>query len=205
MPKKIAGSKRKELNEMRSADAMAGREEGILFARVVKLLGNGQVHVVISTERNGAKTLLVRLPRVFGKRGSTPLSTTNIVSIFVGVEFDPNKDLKPGTAVVTDYMFDITAILDDKSAQKLAADKIIPEWMIKSGTTDTKEITVDEGFVFGEESDEEEEEEMAPAAPVAAGGAGAPAVAAPRGTSGRDKATTSRLEVEESGETFTFE
>ena len=201
MPKKISGSKRKELNEMRSADAIAGRAEGILFARVVKLLGNGQVHVVIPTERNGPKTLLVRLPRLFGKRGSTPLSSSSIVSIFVGVEFDPNKDLKPGEAVVTDYMFDITAILDDKSAQKLAAEKIIPEWMVKSGTADTKAISVEEGFVFGEESDEEEEEkeETAPAAVPAA------AAAVPRGTSGRDKATTSRLEVEESGETFTFE
>ena len=110
--------------------------------------------------------------------------------------------------MVTDYMFDITAILDDKSAQKLASEKIIPEWMIKSGTADTKAIGVDEGFVFGEESEDEEEEETAPAAEApaaAAGGAGAGAPAAPRGTSGRDKATTSRLEVEESGEIFNFE
>ena len=201
MPKKISGSKRKELNELRSADAIAGRAEGILFARVVKLLGNGQVHVVIPTERNGPKTLLVRLPRLFGKRGSTPLSTTNIVSIFVGVDFDPNKDLKPGDAVVTDYMFDITAILDDKSAQKLAAEKIIPEWMVKSGTADTKAITVDEGFMFGEVSDEEEEETAPAEATPAAGGAGAPAEA-PRGTSGRDKSTTSRLEVEDGFDFF---
>ena len=201
MPKKISGSKRKELNELRSADAIAGRAEGILFARVVKLLGNGQVHVVIPTERNGPKTLLVRLPRLFGKRGSTPLSTTNIVSIFVGVDFDPNKDLKPGDAVVTDYMFDITAILDDKSAQKLAAEKIIPECMVKSGTADTKAITVDEGFMFGEVSDEEEEETAPAEATPAAGGAGAPAEA-PRGTSGRDKSTTSRLEVEDGFDFF---
>jgi len=199
MPKKISGSKRKELNELRSADAIAGRAEGILFARVVKLLGNGQVHVVIPTERNGPKTLLVRLPRLFGKRGSTPLSTTNIVSIFVGVDFDPNKDLKPGDAVVTDYMFDITAILDDKSAQKLAAEKIIPEWMVKSGTADTKAITVDEGFMFGEVSDEEETPTAA--AEAAAGGA-VSATAAPRGTSGRDKSTTSRLEVEDGFDFF---
>ena len=204
MPKKISGSKRKEINEMRSADVIAGRVEGVLFARVVKMLGNGQVHVVIPTERNGPKTLLVRLPRVFGKRGSTPLSSSSIVSIFVGSEFDPNKDLKPGDAVVTDYMFDITAILDDKSAQKLAAEKIIPEWMIKSGTADTKTVTADEGFIFGEESEDEEEETAPAAAPAAVGGARAPVVA-PRGTSGRDKATTSRLEVVDDGEIFNFE
>jgi hypothetical protein len=199
MPKKISGAKRKELNEARASDAVAGRTEGIMFGRVVKLLGNGQVHVIINTERIGTKTLLVRLPRVLGKRGSTPLSSTSIVSIFVGPEFDPNKDLKAGDGIVTNFLFDITSILDDKSAQSLVKDGVIPEWMIKSGAADAKEITVDEGFVFGESDSEEE-----PAPPAAAaGGAGAPA--APRGTSGRDKSTTSRLDIGESGESFSFE
>ena len=36
MTKKISGTKRKEINNMRAADAVAGRTEGLLFARVVK-------------------------------------------------------------------------------------------------------------------------------------------------------------------------
>ena len=156
MPKKISGAKRKELNEKRAADAVSGRTEGILFGRVIKLLGNGQVHIVIHTTRLGPKTLLVRLPRVFGKRGSTPLSTSNIVSVFVGKEFNPDKDLTSGDAVVTNYLFDITSILDDKSAQRLVTDGIIPEWMLKSGTTGTTELQNDDGFIFCESDSEDE-------------------------------------------------
>jgi len=163
MPKKISGAKRKELNEKRATDAISGRVEGILFGRVIKLLGNGQVHVVIHTERVGPKTLLVRLPRVFGKRGSTPLSNTSIVSFFAGKEFDPNIELKPGDTVVTDYLFDITSIIDDKVAQRLVTDGIIPEWMLKSGTTGTTELQNDDGFIFCEsDSDDEKAPAKAP-------------------------------------------
>jgi hypothetical protein len=156
MPKKISGAKRKELNEKRAIAAVSGHAEGILFGRVIKLLGNGQVHIVIHTNRLGPKTLLVRLPRVFGKRGSTPLSTSNIVSVFVGKEFNPDKDLTSGDAVVTNYLFDITSILDDKSAQRLVTDGIIPEWMLKSGTTGTTELQNDDGFIFCESDSEDE-------------------------------------------------
>jgi hypothetical protein len=204
MPKKISGAKRKERNEFRASEAVAGHTEGILFGRVVKLLGNGQVHVIIDTKRIGPKTLLVRLPRTLGKRGSTPLSTTSIVSIFVGKEFDPDKDLSSSDKVVTNFLFDITSIIDEKSIQILVKDRIIPEWMIKSGSTDTKEIKIDEGFVFGDESDEEEskesKEEAAKEAPKEEEGdlfdfGDARVVATPRGMSGRDKANpcSSRL------------
>jgi hypothetical protein len=224
MPKKISGAKRKELNEKRASAAVSGRAEGILFGRVIKLLGNGQVHIIIHTDRLGPKTLLVRLPRVFGKRGSTPLSTSNIVSIFVGKEFNPDKDLISGDAVVTNYLFDITSIIDDKSAQILVSEGIIPEWMIKSGTTDATKLTNDDGFVFGDS--DSEDDAMAPAMAPAVAPAVAPTDsafhfgdsdddmekktfhekapmeefipdfgdeapapgAAPRGTSGRDKA-----------------
>jgi len=184
MPKKISGTKRKEINEMRAADAVTGRAEGILFGRVVKLLGNGQVHVMIATETIGPKTLLVRLPRLLSKRGSTPLCSTSIVSIFVGIDFNPNVELKPGEEIVTDYMFDITSIIEEKIAQKLVKDGVIPDWMVKSGTVETTELVRDEGFVFQaeSESDEEEEEE------TASNSAAASAAPARRGASGREKA-----------------
>ena len=186
MTKKISGSKRKEINEMRAADAVAGRTEGLLFARVVKLLGNGQVHVTIATETIGPKTLLVRLPRLLQKRGSTPLCSTSIVSIFVGIEFNPDIDLKPGEGIVTEYMFDITSIIEEKIAQKLVKDGVIPDWMVKSGTTETTELVKDEGFVFEATSDDEEEKEEEDEAP--SNSAAASAAPARRGASGREKA-----------------
>jgi len=190
MTKKISGSKRKEINEMRAADAVAGRTEGLLFARVVKLLGNGQVHATIATKTIGPKTLLVRLPRLLQKRGSTPLCSTSIVSIFVGIEFNPDIDLKPGEGIVTDYMFDITSIIEEKIAQKLVKDGVIPDWMVKSGTVETTELVRDEGFVFeaGSESDEEEEEENE----ISSNSASASAAPARRGASGREKANVAK-------------
>jgi hypothetical protein len=184
MTKKISGTKRKEINEMRAADAVAGRTEGLLFGRVVKLLGNGQVHVTIATETIGPKTLLVRLPRLLSKRGSTPLCSTSIVSIFVGTEFDPDVELKPGEGIVNDYMFDITSILEEKTAQKLVKDGVIPDWMVKSGTVETAELVKDEGFVFEAELEEEEEEETASNSAAAS----TKAPPAKRGASGREKA-----------------
>jgi len=176
---------------MRAADAVAGRTEGLLFARVVKLLGNGQVHVTIATETIGPKTLLVRLPRLLQKRGSTPLCSTSIVSIFVGIEFNPDIDLKPGEGIVTEYMFDITSIIEEKVAQKLVKDGVIPDWMVKSGTTETTELVKDEGFVFEAESDndeeEKEEEDDAPSNSAAAS-----AAPARRGASGREKANIAK-------------
>jgi len=182
MPKKISGARRKELNSSRAADAISGRAEGILFGRVTKLLGNGQVHVAISTIKHGPKTLLVRLPRLFAKKGSTPLSNTSIVSFFAGIEFDPEKELTAGDAVVTNYMFDITSILDDKSAQSLFKEGIIPEWMIRSDAADTSKSTEEEAYLFTEDVEEEEkkEEEKKVEEP-------------PKGIPGREKAVSSRL------------
>jgi len=159
MPKKISGSKRKELNSARAADAASGRAEGILFGRVIKLLGNGQVHVLIPTVRHGPKTLLVRLPRLFAKKGSTPLSNASVVSFFAGIEFDPEKELTGGDAVVTKYMFDITSILDDKLAQLLCKEGTIPEWMIRSDAADTSKSKEEDTYVFTKEAEEEEKKE----------------------------------------------
>jgi len=174
MTKKISGAKRKELNSSRAAEAVSGRAEGTLFGRVIKLLGNGQVHVMIPTKCHGIKTLLVRLPRLFAKRGSTPLSNNNVVSFFAGKEFDPDKDLTGGEAVVTKYLFDITSILDDKSAQTLFKEGIIPEWMIRSDAADVSKTKEEEAYLFTEdiEEDEDVKKEEEP----------------PKGTSGREKA-----------------
>jgi len=194
MPKKISGARRKEINSSRGADAISGRTEGILFGRVVKLLGNGQVHVAISTVKYGPKTLLVRLPRLFAKKGSTPLSNTSIVSFFAGTEFDPDKELAGGDAVVTKYMFDITSILDDKMAQSLFKEGIIPEWMVRSDAADASKSIEEEAYIFTEDVEEEEEKEEAPKE-------------APKGVSGREKADplSSRLLHVESDHVFSFE
>jgi hypothetical protein len=188
MGKNLSGSKRIEMNTMRAAKAVSGIEPGILFGRVVKLIGGGQVHVMIDGKSKGVKTLLVRLPRTLQKRGATPLTNASVVSIFVGPEFNPDTDLKAGEAVVTEYYFDITAIIDEKAAHKLVKEGVIPDWMVKSDVGAKEDIKADEGFIF--EAEEEpveagEEEEQTPSNSAAA------TAPARRGASGREKAKPS--------------
>jgi hypothetical protein len=188
MGKHLSSTKRKDLNNERAAKAASGSEPGILFGRVVKLMGNGQVHVMIDGKSKGVKTLLVRLPRILQSRGATPLTNASVVSIFVGEEFDPDTDLKAGEGIISDYHFDITAIIDEKIAHKLVKEKVIPDWMVKSDVGAKEDIRTDEGYTFEveEEPVEAGEEEGETSSNSAA--ATAPAR---RGASGREKAKPS--------------
>lgn len=185
MGKHLSGSKRVELNKMKSARAASGVEPGILFGRVVKLIGGGQVHVMIDGKSKGVKTLLVRIPRTLQSRGATPLNNASVVSIFVGPEFNPDSDLKAGEAVVTDYHFDITAIIDEKTAHKLVKEKVIPDWMVKSDVGAKEDIRTDEGYTFEVEEEPVEAGEEEEETPSNSAAASAPAR---RGVSGREKA-----------------
>ena len=171
MPKskkgRLSGAARKELNERRSADAVSGRADGILFARVAKLTGAGHVRVLIDT-KHGPKEIQARIPNVLGRRGSTPITSKDVVSLFVGPDFDPDAPISKG-----DH-FDITAILTQRQAYQLAKSGEIPEWMTHD-ISDEKKVSVageSGGFEFDysgvkegadeEDSDSESETDGAP-------------------------------------------
>jgi hypothetical protein len=191
MGKNLSGSKRVELNTMRAAKAVSGIERGILFGRVVKLMGNGQVHAMIDGKSKGVKTLLVRLPRTLQKRGATPLTNASVVSIFVGPDFNPDTDLKAGEGIVSEYHFDITAIIDEKAAHKLVKEGTIPDWMVKSDVGAKEDIKADEGFVFEAEEEAKEEDEEDETTEGTPSNSAAASVPARRGASGREKAKPS--------------
>lgn len=122
---RLSGASRKELNMKASNDAIEGRTQGILFARVLRMLGENHIRVAVPSN-HGYKEFLARIPNKLGKKGSTPLTINSIVSIYVGDEFDPNEPISGKVH------FDVTCILDSKQAYQLVKDETIPGWMLKS-------------------------------------------------------------------------
>lgn len=156
---RISGGARKEINGRRAAEAVSGKTEGIIFARITKVVGSGHAKASIDSKR-GPKELLVRIPNLLGRRGATPINASSVVSIYVGIDFDPNEPINP-----SDH-FDITAILTQKQAYSLQKDGEIPSWMAQD--IDKMEATAEKesGFEFdysekvaGEEDDSSSDEE----------------------------------------------
>jgi hypothetical protein len=121
---KLSGSARKVINQRRAAEAVKDVSDDIAFGRVTKLLGFNHIMVAIPV-KSGSKEIRVRIPKLFTKKGATPITTREIVAIYVGNEFDPDED-----EVKTTDQFDITAILTIKQANDLVQSGVIPRWMV---------------------------------------------------------------------------
>jgi hypothetical protein len=151
---RISGTKRQELNAQRASAAINGKTDGVTFARVTKMVGQGHVTVAIPY-KHGIKELHARIPNVLGRRGATPITAKDVVAIYVGEGYDPDA-----TAVAGEH-FDIVAILTPKQAYGLKKDGIIPEWMTNDIDSDKPAdgAEADGGYEFAHESDGEEDEE----------------------------------------------
>ena len=158
---RLSGSARKELNSRRADDAVRGRTDGIAFGRVTKIVGASHVIVAIDSA-HGPKDVRARIPNILARKGATPITTRDVVTIFVGPEFDPNMKF------TTSDHFDITAVLTNKQVYQLQKDSIIPSWM-STESTDMSAASKDDvvGYEFDysaireEESDTEKEEKDA--------------------------------------------
>ena len=135
---RLSGGARKEINARRSMDIVNGalqraratshistKADGILFARVSKIIDTNHAIVAIQTKR-GAKELRAEIPPLLSKRGATPIGPGFLVAVFFGVEFDPDVDeIRPA-----DH-FGIETIIDKKQAYALQKEDIIPSWMVQ--------------------------------------------------------------------------
>jgi hypothetical protein len=120
---RLSGGARKEINERRANDAARGLMEGIIFARISKMLGANHVSAMYNSE-HGPKELRARIPNIFARRGATPITTRDVVAIEVGADFDPDKAvIRPGD------LFDVKAILTQRQVYNLQKEGIIPLWM----------------------------------------------------------------------------
>jgi hypothetical protein len=172
---RLSGSARKELNMRRADDAVRGRVDGIAFGRVTKIVGAGHVVVAIDSS-HGPKELRARIPNILARKGATPITTRDVVAIFVGTEFNPDD-----TFTSSDH-FDINAVLTNKQVYELQKDGVIPPWM-STESADVSAASKDDvvGYEFDysavkeEDSDSEKEED------VVGGAGGASAVFSRKG------------------------
>lgn len=128
---RMSSTSRREMNEQRIHKIVSGKMDGTVFARVTKIVGGCLVRAALDC-MGGRQEVLVRIPSGFKRKGATPITTSAIVSIFVGKEFDPETDrLAP-----TDK-FDLVAILGHKQASFLQKEGTIPAWMMVDVAADS--------------------------------------------------------------------
>jgi hypothetical protein len=149
---RITGAARKEINARRAADAVAGSAEGIAFGRMTKMTGSG--HCIVAIEgKHGPLELRCRIPNIFGRRGATPITNKDVVSLYVGKEFDAED---PAVKLAH---FDINSILNAKQVYQLHKAGEIPSWMATDTTSmDAAGAGDCGGFEFAHDEGEEAEE-----------------------------------------------
>ena len=151
---RLTGGKRQEVNDNRIAKILSGEVKDIAYARVRKHLGQGRVLAAIDS-KHGPKEIKAQIPNVFGRKGSTPINSTTVVTIVVGMAFDPETD------VVADTQFKIECILSDDQARMLARKGVLPEWMLIIDAADAASAAAaaEELYTFEASDDEEEDSE----------------------------------------------
>ena len=156
---RVTGAKRQELNENRSSKILDTESKEHSFARVVKHLGMGRVSAMVAGPRGAATPIVVQIPKLFGRKGATPITSSSVVTIYVGLGFNPETDYDPKTH------FQVTSILTEKQAYELKEEGRIPAWMTTVDKAAEEAGAKEEAFEFDrlgtatEEGDEDEEEE----------------------------------------------
>jgi hypothetical protein len=154
---RLSGGARKEINDKRSADAVNGRMDGIVFGRITKMLGANHVMVSIDA-RHGPKELRARIPNILARRGATPITTRDVVAVEVGKGFDPDDK---NTVIKISDLFDIKAVLTNKQVYILQQNGDIPAWMsvdTSSASAEKEGDAIEFDYSGGGEADATKEE-----------------------------------------------
>lgn len=162
---RVSGTVRKLVNSTRSDEALdisfmseaerarKGKVIDFVFGRVTKITGANHVRVAIVTKRApGQREVLARIPNIFTRRGTTPITTSHVVTVYTGADFDPDEKPESGAE-----HYDITSVLTPRQANELKKAGVIPEWMLtlEGGGSGGKEA--DLGFEWGDPESEDEE------------------------------------------------
>jgi hypothetical protein len=136
---------------------VVGTNEDTVFGRITKMWGNGHCRAIIQWNDVRAELNKVRIPKNrLGKKGSTPITLSSVVAIFVGRDFDVNN-LKEGD------QFDISAVLDTRQARALVKQELAPGWFLKSADEIASGVSMgpvskDEGWEWDTTEDSDEDE-----------------------------------------------
>jgi hypothetical protein len=119
---RITGSQRKEINDRTVTAAMDGDMEDIVFGRVLKHLGSGNVRIVLPNSKEG----IAKIRTVLSKRGSTPIVADDVV-VLSGRDFETRvTEAKEDTV----QRYDLLGVLTRSQASKLEKDGRIPSWFL---------------------------------------------------------------------------
>jgi translation initiation factor IF-1 len=151
---RLTGAARKEINDRRARDAIDGVATDVAFARVTKILGSNHLRVMLPSDHAPVE-VSARIPNILARRGATPITVRDVVTIYVGNDFDVNAN-----DFATAH-FDITSILTGRQAYNLYKDGLIPKWMVHEEGRDIDHVDED-GFEFDHSGAVEED---APAQP----------------------------------------
>jgi len=138
---------------------VVGTNEDTVFGRITKMWGNGHCRAIIQWNDVRAELNKVRIPKNrLGKKGSTPITLSSVVAIFVGKDFDVSN-LKEGD------QFDIMAVLDTRQARSLVKQELAPGWFLKSADEIASGVSIgpvskDEGWEWDTSDDSAEEEDV---------------------------------------------
>lgn len=115
---RLNGAQRKAINQSAVQEAL-DEPEGVIFGRVVRHLGMGNIEVVLIDQKRG----LAKIRTVLSRKGATPISTNSIV-ILSKREFESDAD--------TRMRFDVLGVMTKAEASKLQRGGHLPEWFIQS-------------------------------------------------------------------------
>ena len=117
---RLTGAQRKEINSKAVSEAL-DEPEGVIFARVVKHLGMGNLQVVLTSQKVG----IAKIRTVLSRRGATPITSDDIV-ILSQRDFESEADKR--------MRFDVLGVLSRSEASKLEKGGHIPKWFMQIGT-----------------------------------------------------------------------
>jgi translation initiation factor IF-1 len=138
---RLTGGKRKELNQKIVNSVMEGDTEDIVFGRVLKHLGAGNIRVVLANKREA----IAKIRNILARRGSTPIVGGDIV-ILSGRDFE--------TKAEDDMRYDVMGVMNRHESAKLEKSGQIPSWMLISA--DASEETEADIFDFSEAKESED-------------------------------------------------
>jgi hypothetical protein len=153
---RLTGAARKQINDRRVNDAMSGRASDVAFARVTRILGANHVRVAIPS-KHAPIEVNARIPNIFIRKGATPITTRDVVTIYVGRDFDAD------TSDYSTAHFDITSIFTQKQAHAMWKEGTIPQWMIhEDGSAVAATIENEGGFEFDYSGVDDEDDDGKP-------------------------------------------
>jgi hypothetical protein len=139
------GDARKRSNKLFADAACRGDYDDCQFGKVLKHLGGHRVSVITWDTLDTSKAPKERqavIRNLLRKKGCTPITIDDLVVLSCR-EFETRSTSQ-------EAVFDLVAVVDKKSAQRLVKDKAIPSWMAKS-TSDHKAVDED-GDLFDYEA-----------------------------------------------------